>query len=129
MAPRGRAGWLPSALLLLQVPGERLSPSWGRGGEGAGLELGHGAVGGRPAAGGGEKVPGGAAACLSSEQEGSGREAGEAGPLCWWEGAPVMVTPQQSQWGPPHTAFPILSPWIPLLCEEGPPSPVFLPWV
>ena len=38
MTPRGRAGWLPSALLLLQLPGERLSPSCGRGG--AGLELG-----------------------------------------------------------------------------------------
>ena len=38
MTPRGRAGWLPSALLLLQLPGDWLSPSWGRGG--AGLELG-----------------------------------------------------------------------------------------
>ena len=46
--------------------------------------------------GGGEKVPEGAATCLSSEQKGSGCEAGEAGPLCWWKGVPVMVTPQRS---------------------------------
>ena len=32
MTPRVRARWLPSALLLLQLPGELLSPSWGRGG-------------------------------------------------------------------------------------------------
>ena len=32
MTPRGRAGWLPSALLLLQLPGRWLSPSCGRGG-------------------------------------------------------------------------------------------------
>ena len=54
--------------------------------------------------GGGEKVPEGAATCLSSKQEGSGCEAGEAGPLCWWEGAPVMVTPkwplsEMTSWG------------------------------
>ena len=36
MTPRGRAGWLPSALLLLQLPGRWLSPSCGRGGGRAG---------------------------------------------------------------------------------------------
>lgn len=46
-----------------QLPGERLSPSCGRGR--AGLELGE--QGGQ-----GEKVPGGAAACLNREQEGQG---------------------------------------------------------
>ena len=63
--------------------------------EGAGPELGQQGWGG----GGGAssrrwgEVPGGAAAYLTSKQEGSGHEAGEPGPLCWWEGAPVMVTP------------------------------------
>ena len=83
-----------------------------------------------PAAGGREKVPEGAAACLSREQDGSGSKAGEAGPLCCWEGEPVMVTPQQSQsertLAPPrntHTVLSSLGPSLlrrhPLLFEEG----------
>ena len=51
MTPRGRAGWLPSALLLLQLPG-RWSALPG-GGEGQGWSW----VSGGPAAGDGEKVP------------------------------------------------------------------------
>ena len=62
MTPRVRAGWLPSSLLLLQLPGEWLSPSCE--GEGQGWSW--------VSRGRGEKFLEGAATCFSSEQEGSG---------------------------------------------------------